>query len=112
VKGLVRRFVQRVKPEAKVDLTTGEISLSFKGAESNPEPLAPEVFAPPGELSQTPDFAWLFALTNFSRFPNLMEVPLKTQYGTKPEAETGRICFRGIATDSDGRDALRKTAIS
>ena len=43
VKDLVRRFVQRVKPEAKVDLTTGEISLSFKGAESNPALFAPEV---------------------------------------------------------------------
>jgi hypothetical protein len=67
VKDQVRRFVQRVKPEAKVDLTTGEISLSFKGAESNPALFAPEVFALPGELSQNAGFRMAICLDEFQQ---------------------------------------------
>jgi len=67
VKGLVRRFVQRVKPVAKVDLTTGDISLSFKGAESNPALFAPEVFALPGELSQNAGFRMAICLDEFQQ---------------------------------------------
>src|ERR1035437_9703108 len=67
VKGLVTRFVQRVKPEAKVDLTTGDISLSFKWADSNAEVLAPEVFALPGELSQNAGFRMAICLDEFQQ---------------------------------------------
>src|SRR5260370_27834265 len=43
VEDLVRRFVQRINPGAKIALPTGQTSLSFKVAEANPS-----LFAPPG----------------------------------------------------------------
>ena len=55
----------RVKPEAKVDLSTGEITLSLKGAESNPELIVPEVFALPGELSKNAGFRMAICLDEF-----------------------------------------------
>jgi len=67
VKDLVKRFVQRVKPEAKVDLATGEITLSLKGAESNPALIAPEVFALPGELSKNAGFRMAICLDEFQQ---------------------------------------------
>ena len=67
VKGFVRRFVQRVKPEAKVDLDTGDISLSFKGADSDPELYAPDVFALPGELSRNAGFRMAICLDEFQQ---------------------------------------------
>ena len=67
VKDLVRRFVQRVKPEAKIDLASGDISVSLKGAEANPEVIAPEVFALPGELTQNGGFRMAICLDEFQQ---------------------------------------------
>lgn len=64
---MARRFLQRVKPEAKVDLNTGEISVSLKGAGANPALIAPEVFALPAELSRNGGFRIAICLDEFQQ---------------------------------------------
>src|SRR5215471_7459713 len=68
VKDWVKRFVQRVKPQASVDMATGEISVSFgKGADFNPEPIAEDVFALPGELARNGGFRMAICLDEFQQ---------------------------------------------
>ena len=68
VKDWVKRFVQRVKPQAGVDLATGEISVSFgKGTDFNPEPIAEDVFALPGELARNGGFRMAICLDEFQQ---------------------------------------------
>jgi hypothetical protein len=60
-----------VKPDVSINMATGEISLFLgKGASFDPTPISPDVFALPGELTKAREFAWRYALTSFSRFPN------------------------------------------
>ncbi len=68
VKDLVRRFVQRVKPQASLDMGTGEISVSLgKGMDFNPEPLAEDVFGLPGELTRNGGFRMAICLDEFQQ---------------------------------------------
>lgn len=53
VKDLVGLFIRQVKPEAELDLNSGDDKLSLgKGVDLDPAPLAPEVFALPGEITR------------------------------------------------------------
>ncbi|HWP85471.1 MAG TPA: hypothetical protein VNN17_09795 [Terriglobia bacterium] len=64
----VRRFVQRVKPQASIDMASGEISLSLgRAAETDPSPLAPEIFALPGELTRHGGFRMAICLDEFQQ---------------------------------------------
>ena len=67
VKDLAKRFLQRVKTEARVDLATGEITVSLKGTESNPALIAPDVFALPGELSRNAGIRMAICLDEFQQ---------------------------------------------
>ena len=67
-KDWARRFVQRVKPQASIDMATGEISLSLgKGTEFDPAPIAPEIFALPGELTRNAGFRMAICLDEFQQ---------------------------------------------
>jgi hypothetical protein len=68
VKKWVGRFVEYVKPQAGLDLQTGEISLSFgRGSDFKPEPVAPEVFALPGLMAEKGDFQMAICLDEFQQ---------------------------------------------
>jgi hypothetical protein len=57
VKDWVTRFGRQVKPDISINMATGEISLSLgKGAGFDPTPIAPDVFALPGELTKNAGF--------------------------------------------------------
>src|SRR5205809_1651235 len=57
VKDLAKRFLQRVKPQASMDMATGKISVSLgKATEFNPAPIAEDVFGLPRELSRNGGF--------------------------------------------------------
>jgi AAA+ ATPase superfamily predicted ATPase len=67
-KDWARQFVQRVKPQARIDMATGEISLSLgKGTEVDPAPIAPEIFALPGELTRNAGFRMAICLDEFQQ---------------------------------------------
>lgn len=68
VKDWVTRFLRRTRPEANANLTTGEISISL-GREVgwDPTPLAPEVFALPGELTRNGGFRMAICLDEFQQ---------------------------------------------
>ncbi len=71
VKDWVGRFVNRIKPEAKFDLSTGDISVSFgTGSAIDPAPIAPEVFALPGELAKHGHFKMAICLDEFQQILN------------------------------------------
>jgi hypothetical protein len=60
--------VRRVKPQADVDLSSGEVRLSFgKGAEFDPTPIAPDVFALPGEVAKNGGFRMAICLAEFQQ---------------------------------------------
>lgn len=68
VKSWVDRFVRTVRPEASVDLASGEFSLSLgKKADSSPMSIASEVFALPGELAKHGDFRMAICLDEFQQ---------------------------------------------
>ncbi len=68
VKNWVVRFFRRVKAEINVNPATGEIGFSLgRGAESDPSPLAPEIFALPGELSENGGFRMAICLDEFQQ---------------------------------------------
>ena len=68
VKDWVGRFIRQVKPEAELDLNSGEVKLSLgKGAEFDPTPLAPEVFASPGEITRKGGFRMAICLDEFQQ---------------------------------------------
>ncbi len=66
VKDWAERFVDQVKPQAGLDLQTGEITLSF-GRRDDPEPLAPEVFALPGRMTEKGNFQMVICLDEFQQ---------------------------------------------
>jgi hypothetical protein len=66
VKDWVTRFGRQVKPD--VNITSGAVSLSLgKGASFDPEPIAPEVFALPEELTRHADFGMAVCLDEFQQ---------------------------------------------
>jgi uncharacterized protein len=68
VKGWVTRFGRSVKPDFNYNLTTGEISLSLgKGSGFDPTPIAPEIFALPGEVTQKAGFRMAICLDEFQQ---------------------------------------------
>lgn len=68
VKDWVTRFGRNVKPDINYNMTTGEISVSLgKGAEFDPTPIAPEVFAMPGELTKNAGFRMAICLDEFQQ---------------------------------------------
>lgn len=68
VKHWVAKFGRAVKPEINYDMVTGEVSVSLsRGAAFDPVPLAPEVFALPGELSRNGGFRMAICLDEFQQ---------------------------------------------
>jgi len=68
VKDWVTRFGRQVKPDVSINMATGEISLSLgKGAGFDPMPIAPDVFALPGELTKNAGFRMAICLDEFQQ---------------------------------------------
>jgi hypothetical protein len=68
VKDWVGRFIRQVKPEAELDLNSGEVKLSLgKKADFDPAPVAPEVFALPGEITRKGGFRMAICLDEFQQ---------------------------------------------
>src|ERR1700724_1175258 len=59
---------RQVKPDVSINLATGEISLSLgKGPSFDPTPIAPDVFALPGELTKNAGFRMAICLDEFQQ---------------------------------------------
>jgi uncharacterized protein len=68
VKDWVTRFGRQVKPDVNYNITTGEVSLSLgKGAGFDPAPIAPEIFALPGDLTKNGDFRMAICFDEFQQ---------------------------------------------
>jgi len=68
VKDWATRFGRQVKPDVSINMATGEISLSLgKGAGFDPRPIAPDVFALPGELTKNAGFRMAICLDEFQQ---------------------------------------------
>jgi uncharacterized protein len=68
VKDWATRFARQVKPDVNINMSTGEISLSLgKGAGFDPSPIAPDVFALPGELTKSAGFRMAICLDEFQQ---------------------------------------------
>jgi uncharacterized protein len=66
VKDWVVRFGRSVKPDIHYNMATGEVSLSLgRGPGFDPMPIAPEVFAMPGELAANAGFRMAICLDEF-----------------------------------------------
>jgi hypothetical protein len=68
VKHWVAKFGRAVKPEIGYDMITGEVSVSLsRGVAYDPVPVAPEVFALPGELTKNGGFRMAICLDEFQQ---------------------------------------------
>ena len=68
VKDWITRFARQVKPDISFNLHTGEIGVSLsKAAGFDPAPIAPEVFALPGELARHGGFRMAICLDEFQQ---------------------------------------------
>lgn len=68
VKDWVTRFGRNVKPDISYNMGTGEVSLSLgRGTGFDPVPVAPEVFAMPGELARNAGFRMAICLDEFQQ---------------------------------------------
>jgi uncharacterized protein len=68
VKNWVTRFGRQVKPEISYNMTTGEVGISLdKGSTFDPEPIAADIFALPGELSRNGGFRMAICLDEFQQ---------------------------------------------
>jgi hypothetical protein len=68
VKDWATRFGRQVKPEISFNMATGEANVSLsKGAGFDPAPIAPEVFALPGELTRNAGFRMAICLDEFQQ---------------------------------------------
>ncbi len=68
VKDWVARFGRNVKPDINYNMTTGEVSVSLgRGAGFDPVPIAPEIFAMPGELTRNAGFRMAICLDEFQQ---------------------------------------------
>lgn len=66
VKSWVTRFARQVKPEISYGLDSGEVNISLgKGSGYDPGPIAPDVFALPGELTKNGGFRMAICLDEF-----------------------------------------------
>jgi hypothetical protein len=66
VKDWVTRFGRQVKPEISYNLDSGEVSISLgKGSGYDPSPVAPDIFALPGELTKNGGFRMAICLDEF-----------------------------------------------
>lgn len=68
VKDWISRFGRQVKPDINYNLNTGEVSVSIgKGTGFDPAPIAPDVFALPGELTKNGGFRMAICLDEFQQ---------------------------------------------
>ncbi len=68
VKHWVAKFGRAVKPEINYDMVTGEVSVSLsRGSTFDPAPVAPEVFALPGDLTRNGGFRMAICLDEFQQ---------------------------------------------
>lgn len=68
VKDWATRFGRQVKPELNYNMATGEISVALgRGSGFDPAPIAPDVFALPGELSKNAGFRMAICLDEFQQ---------------------------------------------
>jgi len=68
VKDWATRFGRQVKPEINYNMTTGEVGVSLgKGSEFDPAPIAPDIFALPGELAKNGGFRMAICLDEFQQ---------------------------------------------
>ena len=68
VKDWVTRFGRSVKPDINYNMTTSEVSVSLgRGPGFDPTPIAPEVFAMPGELAKNAGFRMAICLDEFQQ---------------------------------------------
>jgi len=68
VKDWAARFARQVKPDVHINMASGEVSLSLgKGASFDPVPIAPDVFALPGELTKNGGFRMAICLDEFQQ---------------------------------------------
>ncbi len=68
VKDWVTRFGRNVKPDISYNMTSGEVSVSLgRGPRYDPTPIAPDVFAMPGELSRNAGFRMAICLDEFQQ---------------------------------------------
>jgi hypothetical protein len=84
VKDWITRFARQVKPEVNYNMQTGEVSVSLgRGLLSDPSPVAPEVFALPGELARHAGFRMAICLDEFQQISQfnggLVENALRNQ---------------------------------
>jgi hypothetical protein len=68
VKDWLTRFARNVKPEIGYNMASGEVSVSLgRGAGFDPKPIAPEIFAMPGELARNGGFRMAICLDEFQQ---------------------------------------------
>jgi uncharacterized protein len=68
VKDWVTRFGRQVKPELNYNLATGEVSVALgRGSGFDPSPIAPDIFALPGELTKNGGFRMAICLDEFQQ---------------------------------------------
>jgi len=68
VKDWISRFARQVKPDVNYNMTSGEVNVTIgKGSNFDPSPIAPEVFALPGELTKKAGFRMAICLDEFQQ---------------------------------------------
>lgn len=68
VKDWISRFGKQVKPDINYNIATGEVSLSLgRGVEFDPSPIAPDIFALPGEVAKNGGFRMAICLDEFQQ---------------------------------------------
>src|ERR1051326_2066292 len=68
VKDWISRFGKQVKPDINYNISTGEVSLSLgRGVEFDPGPIAPDIFALPGEVAKNGGFRMAICLDEFQQ---------------------------------------------
>lgn len=68
VKDWISRFGRQVKPDINYNISTGEVSVSIgKGTGFDPTPIAPDVFALPGEVTKNAGFRMAICLDEFQQ---------------------------------------------
>lgn len=68
VKDWATRFGRQVKPEINYNMSSGEVSVSLgRGSEFDPAPIAPDIFALPGELAKNGGFRMAICLDEFQQ---------------------------------------------
>ncbi len=68
VKDWISRFGRQVKPDINYNISTGEVNVAIgKGTGFDPTPIAPDVFALPGELTKNAGFRMAICLDEFQQ---------------------------------------------